>query len=72
MGKEYADEALWEKNNIKTYFHQYSHPEYKQRFNNFESFLSVIDLLFNEGAKNASVIIGKGNITRKELLLKLQ
>ena len=72
MGKEYADGALWEKNNIKTYFHQYSHPEYKQRFNNFESFLSVIDLLFNEGAKNASVIIGKGNITRKELLLKLQ
>jgi len=72
LGKEYADKDLWKKNNIKVYFHKYNHPIYKQRFNNFEPFLSVVDLLFNEGAENASKIIKNGNITKEEMLLKLQ
>jgi len=72
LGKGYADAGLWKKNSIKIFFHQYSHPIYKQRFNNFEPFLSVLDLLFNEGAKNALKTIGKNNITRKEMLLQLQ
>ena len=72
MGKYYADRDLWQKNDIKIYFHEYNHPTYRQKFENFEPYLSVIDLLFNEGAENASRIVQKGNINKEELLKFLQ
>ena len=67
MGKGYADTKLWEKNNIKVFFHEYHHPVYSQKFNNFEPNLSIIDLLFNEGQKSPS-IIKKDNISREKML----
>ena len=71
MGKDYSDKELWEKNNIKIFFHEYNHPIYKQKFNNFESHLSIIDLLFNEGPEKAKFIIKKGNISREQMLQML-
>ena len=68
MGKEYADKELWKHNGIKVFFHEYNHPNYKQKFNSFEPYLSIIDLLFNEGSDNASKIIKKGNISREQML----
>ena len=68
MGKEYADRELWENNNIKLFFHDYNHPEYKQKFGSFEPNLSVIDLLFNHGQQESAMIIKKGNITREQML----
>ena len=68
MGKEYADKELWEGNGIKVFFHEYKHPTYNQKFNNFEPYLSIIDLLFNEGSENASKIIKKDNISREQML----
>ena len=71
MGKEYADKGLWEKNNIRIFFHEYNHPKYRQKFNNFDPNLSVIDLLFNEGPERSHSIIRKGNIIKKQMLQML-
>lgn len=68
MGKSYADIELWGNNGIKVYFHQYNHPEFRQKFGKFEPYLSIIDLLFNEGAKNAAQIISKGNVNKQEMM----
>lgn len=41
---------------VETVFHNYSHPEYKQRFPPFLPFASVIDLIFNEGDHSMDII----------------
>ena len=48
--KDYLDEALFLKENIKVSWMDYSgYPEYKQLFPPFEHSVSIIDLIFNEG-----------------------
>lgn len=71
MGKDYADKRLWEKNGIEIFFHEYKHPIYRQKFNNFEPNLSVIDLFFNEGPEKSFSIIREGNVSREEMLKSL-
>jgi hypothetical protein len=66
-GKNYADIKSFEKENIKTYFQEYKHPEYNQRFGKFIPNLSIIDLLFNEGPKSLE-IIKNGNVTKETLM----
>lgn len=68
LGKNYVDQELWKINNINVYFHEYHHPTYKQKFKNFEPYLSIIDLLFNEGPQHARAIIQEGNVRRIEML----
>jgi len=41
---------------ISVSYHDYQHPEYAQLHGEFEPYMSVIDLLFNEG-KNSSLIL---------------
>ncbi len=51
--KNYMDEQLFEKENIKIHYFDYSgYPEYKQQFGEFAHGVSVLDLLFNEGAES--------------------
>lgn len=71
MGKYYADRKLWEKNKIKIYLHDYKHPTYNQKFNNFEPYMAIIDLLFNEGSQRAKNIIEKDNISKEGMLSTL-
>lgn len=48
--KEYLDESLFEENNIKITWMNYSgYPEYEQRFPPFEHAVTILDLIFNEG-----------------------
>lgn len=42
--------------NIKTHFHNYVHPEYEQRFPPFMPYVSVVDLIFNEGQRAMDII----------------
>ncbi len=50
---------------VRSYFHNYRHPEYKQLFGTFQPFASVIDLLFNEGARSMEIIrSGRGEVLR--------
>jgi len=54
--RELIDRSLFDKNNIQIAFQNYAHPQYSQRFGEFIPYLSVIDLLFNEGEKSLEII----------------
>lgn len=42
--------------NIDVFFHNYEHPVYKQLHGDFIPYMSVIDLIFNEGKKSMEII----------------
>ena len=48
-GKDYLDEELFEKENIKLIYQDFKHPVYKQCYEPFIPYMSVIDFLFNCG-----------------------
>ena len=48
------------KNNISLYYHNYQHPTYKQLYGDFLPYMSIIDLIFNEGFDKSLNIIKKG------------
>lgn len=47
---------LFVPNGIDLVYHDYRHPEYRQLHGQFVPYLSVVDLLFNEGPSSLSVI----------------
>lgn len=56
-GKNYIDKNLFNKANIKVEFQEYNHPRYGQiGASKFEPFMSVLDLLFNEGPNSLNII----------------
>ena len=58
--KIYLDQSnLFEKNNIELQYHDYNHPEYSQLHGDFEPYMCILDLIFNEG-ENSMNIIEKG------------
>ena len=56
-GKDYLKKDDFVLNNINITFQEYSHPMYNQRFDNFVPYLSIIDLLFNEGENSKNIIL---------------
>lgn len=50
------DDALFENVGIGVTYQEYQHPEYKQLHGNFIPYMSVIDLLFNEGPRSLDII----------------
>lgn len=55
-GKNYINEKDFLDAGIKIEFQDYQHPIYKQLFGDFIPYLSIIDLLFNEGDKSLEII----------------
>ena len=52
-------------NKIKLDILNYEHPEYNQRFDNFQQNAGILDLLFNEGPNSLKIIrSGRGTITK--------
>ena len=58
-GRDYMDEALFEKAGLKLEYQKYEHPAYPQVHGGFEPFMGIVDLLFNAG-KNAAQIVRSG------------
>lgn len=56
-GIKYLKQENFSREGIKLVFHNYKHPEYKQRFDGFISHLSIIDLLLNHGRENSKKIM---------------
>ncbi len=56
--KSYIDPALFSQAGIKVEFQDYKHPEYPQRYGDFVSHLSVIDLMFNCGPESLTILTG--------------
>lgn len=58
-GKDYLDENLFRKENIRLIYQEFVHPVYKQLFRGFIPSLSIIDLLFNYGVQSLDILTGK-------------
>lgn len=56
LGNNYISNKLWEDNGIKLVFHDYQYPTYKQRFEDFTPWLSILDLLMNHGKDSIGII----------------
>ena len=56
-GHNYLDMELFPQNDIGLIFQSFEHPIYRQMTAEFLPFMSVLDLLFNEGPQTLSVII---------------
>ena len=57
--KRYINEQLFKDNNIKLTWQNYKHPVYKQSYGEFIPYLSILDLLFNEGPNSKNIILCK-------------
>tara|TARA_R110002050_G_scaffold159393_3_gene288828 strand:+ start:3569 stop:4246 length:678 start_codon:yes stop_codon:yes gene_type:complete len=54
--RRYIDENLFKKNNMELIWQNYKHPVYKQQFGEFMPYMSILDLLFNEGPNSKNII----------------
>ena len=57
--KRYIDEQLFKDNNIELIWQNYKHPTYNQLHGDFIPYLSILDLLFNEGPNTKEIILCK-------------
>jgi len=57
--KRYINEQLFKDNNIELIWQNYKHPTYNQLYNKFIPYLSILDLLFNEGPNSKNIILCK-------------
>ena len=58
FGRNYLDMDEFQEENVKVQFHDYTHPTYHQLHGDFCPYMSVIDLLFNEGPKSLGILTG--------------
>ena len=57
--KRYINEQLFKDNNIELVWQNYKHPVYNQLHGEFIPYLSILDLLFNEGPNSKNIILCK-------------
>ena len=55
--KRYINEQIFKDNNIELIWQNYQHPVYKQQFGEFIPYMSILDLLFNEGPNSKKYIL---------------
>ena len=66
-GRNYAEVQDFYKEGVIPVFQSYSHPNYPQFHGEFQSHLSVIDLLFNCGSDSLEILMS-GNVDHQTLL----
>jgi len=54
--KRYINEAEFKNNNIELIWQEYDHPKYSQLHGEFIPYLTILDLLFNEGKNSRDII----------------
>lgn len=57
LGRDYADVDAFTEAGIKVAFQDYRHPTYPQFYGEFESHLSIVDLLFNCGPDSYEILM---------------
>lgn len=55
-GRNYINEEMLREADIMLEYHDYSHPIYRQLYDEFVPYLSIIDLLFNQGPNSLSIL----------------
>jgi hypothetical protein len=56
LAKDYLNESEFLSYNIRLEYHNYKHPPYLQRYPEFVPYMSVVDLLFNQGEKSLEIL----------------
>lgn len=56
-GRAYLDQGLFAQEKIKLIYQEFLHPQYKQCYEPFAPFMSVIDLLFNHGMGSRKILL---------------
>jgi hypothetical protein len=56
-GRDYIDEQQFKQAGVKLIYQEYKHPEYKQCYDPFQPYMSVIDLLFNHGKASREILL---------------
>jgi hypothetical protein len=69
QGRDYAEVDKFRASGVDPYFQDYRHPTYRQLHGDFRPYMSVIDLLFNEGPGSLEILLS-GNDTRADLSSK--
>ena len=54
--RDYLDEDAFVQAGVKVRWHGYDHPTYTQMGSGFEPYLSIVDLLFNEGPRSLEIL----------------
>ena len=54
--EKFIEPYLFKEKKLEVKFQNYVHPEYHQQFGDFLPYMSVIDLIFNEGASSLNII----------------
>ncbi|GAC1652091.1 MAG: WbqC family protein [Vulcanimicrobiaceae bacterium] len=62
QGRDYADVPHFLERGVTPHFQAYVHPSYAQLHGPFEPFMSVVDLLLNEGPRSLDILMS-GNVT---------
>lgn len=57
-GRDYMDLVQFEQAGVKVVFQEFNHPVYGQLYGDFLPFMSVVDLLFNQGLKSLEILRG--------------
>jgi len=60
-GRDYIDTGYFAQKGIKVEFQDYKHPVYRQLHGDFIPYLSVVDLLFNEGPGSLPILLNKNS-----------
>lgn len=55
-GRKYIDLKIFNSQEMKVEFQNYQHPRYNQNFGDFEPYMSILDLIFNEGTNSLKII----------------
>jgi len=61
FGRDYLDIDRFVRKGINVDFHDYSHPEYRQIYGEFIPYMSIVDLIFNEGPRSLEILTRRLN-----------
>lgn len=56
FGRDYLKEESFKNSGMNVFYHDYNHPNYAQRWQGFEPFMTVFDLLFNCGDASLDIL----------------
>jgi len=60
--RAYLDNDAFERAGIRVIFQEYKHPTYGQRWGDFVPYLSVLDLVMNEGPRSLDILLTSGGL----------
>lgn len=67
QGKNYANVKSFSEKGIHIFFQNYLHPQYHQLYGEFQPYMSLLDLLFNEGPRSREIMMSGNAMSINDL-----